>query len=561
MKKNITLVLLSSLFLGCSVSNINTLPLSKPTSLIQPTLLTNSIISNSPVPSKSINLSEQVKVKNIYAFPNNLVLNEDETKSIYAKVKMSDGSQNNDYIIKSENSDIVIINDYGLVQAVKEGVTNLKVFSKNDPSKIVNIPLEVKNINYPNRLKNKSFQNFEEIELQDLYNDNDDIITYTYSKYNKENRLFYLSSLNPNESNQESEIKNYKESQDLLYELHLKNQYIENKFIVSNNKNNIIALKAIHVKDIPNSYDLYANIFENNLLKTSVKISDIPLFYYDGPYEQGYGYVYRRIEDTFLAIDDNGNFTVLWKNKLNELRMRAYDKDGKSISPYVILGQRVNGSFQLLNFDVSPNLERIIFTEYIKENSKEIIKAKIFDKNLNKLLDKTILTYTNSNKDNTSYYSDYYRNISVSINDSGELNIAWNPYYDTKKIFIQSFNPKGESKCIYNLENNNDSNVSDISLNNKGNLVVVSELIPSKGLDLRYLISENNKEYFHMKKGESYLLDARFSKYISSNENVVKVEGNKIISVSEGTVIINGIDENNYENNSITKVNILPTCN
>ncbi|MFN8576251.1 MAG: hypothetical protein U0354_05295 [Candidatus Sericytochromatia bacterium] len=172
MKKSICLLML--FILGCSVQTPEIKPPDKnPISSSKPSE------SPTPIPTPTIEPIKKIEVKDVFAFPENMVLVKDDIKEIFAKVKTQDNKLIDDYIITSSDSSITEIKNNS-IKALKEGTVKLTVSSKSEPSKIkiLNLKVQSKKIEVKSRLEKALNENITSKRVYiynrfiDIYKDN-----------------------------------------------------------------------------------------------------------------------------------------------------------------------------------------------------------------------------------------------------------------------------------------------------------------------------------------------------------------------------------------------------
>lgn len=541
MKKNILFILFSLSIFSCtntaitSTSDTNKINISQ-----SPTITTTS----TPIP---ITETKEVKVKNIFSFPEYLVMKKGETKNIYSKIQMSDNSYNNDFIITSSDTSIIEIKDNS-VHGLKEGLTKITIASKQDISKSIVIPVEVqdKELTYQIKIPNPDLPYYNSGINQFYIDSHNDL----FLEYHKNDNLYsYTSKLNKG-------FQNWKQ----ISHSGINNTNINNKFYLF--KDNIFVLR----KDINTNktsgreiitYNLYVDIYEKSFSKRTIKINSLPLIRdetektsYDGEALISYPEIFN----SSISIDDNGNFAVVWTNQFKEYRAKLFNKDGEEISSEFILDTYEDDNLNSFSFDISSNHERLIFSKMSYWNKLDI---KVFDKNLNKLYDKNAAVVTDESEKNHYMLSNHI----ITINDLGEFVIGFTGYkYYTdghQKVYLKKFTSLGyKTEYDFNLSENITNELNGLSINNDFDISTIFFYDITKNPGARFIPGDKNKADINLKKGEKFKLDEKYSNFSSSNESVIKINNKEIVAEDVGTSTISCIDENNYEKSINLKVNV-----
>lgn len=458
-------------------------------------------------------------IKEIYSFPEYLVLKTNDIKNLSVKVQESDNKFTDDYKIISSDSSIVKIEDKNTVKAIKEGQVKISIFSEKDLSIVKTIPVSVKNemnidsIYYP-KITNSSIINI---------SDNNDIII----KLKPDESDFYKANFS----------SGYKASE--LINNSNKDFYVNNRI---DRKEEIIDNKKIV------TYNLYAEVFKENKLYKRFKIND-EIFKRQ---EDDPSNVYYKVFKSLVSIDRNNNFSILYLDQDFSYKIKVFNSEGEqtAISTFY---KPVLDYDTYFSFDVSENGEKYIFSRFSKP---KMLTIQVYDKNLKKLYEKDI----NSNTLYDYSTEEHLFLSQVSINDLGEFIIAYKKGIDN--IVIKKFSINDTKNSDFSFNTPRFYEISKININNNSDINIIWRE-ESSGRNLGVKFIPNIKNNISLKVGEKYdisknssYLKGQYNKCISSNDYITKVNNTEIIANDTGTTIVNCFNENDYSKNISLRFNI-----
>lgn len=475
---------------------------------------------NSDIKQPSENKMPEIpssKIKNIYSFPEYLILEKGESKPVFIQIQTSENKISDNYIITSLDTSIVKVEGKNNIKAVKEGKTIINIFSELDISKIRSINVEV--------INNKMY-----------YTQNLPISRDFNSYISHENKILIEDNLKK------------------LYSYDLSNGYVEN--ITSNNTiNRIIKPRRIKEKRSENdtnfyTYNLYVDIYDNDILVKTIQV-DKPYTRQEKAVEGDVYNVYPETYKSVISLDKNNGFIITYlfnyvENSIekSEYRAKLYNSNGEFLNEHIIMPE--NDVYSYFNFDISENKEKNIFSNY-KNNRLDLT---VLDNKFKKIYQ----SYISPNSSENYFENDLLFKSLVSINDIGEMVIAWRR---PDKIFVKKIdmNTNKTKEYVFNVEDLYE--LSGLSINNAGDINIVwnNDIFGAK-VGMKFIPGDRNKVSLNLALGQIYKVDDKYTKCVSSNDSIIKIEDRNLIASDYGRGQVSCFNEANYEKNITLNINV-----